>query len=69
MREDISELITAVERLGAHVLVSHPDRYYRVHVDSPCGELHAWGPRWLVRELLRAVLLGSALTLNRARTE
>jgi hypothetical protein len=66
MNKELKELIAAVKRLGAIVTVSKPDREYRLHVDVPPGippalAVSMSGPRWAIKEALRAVLLGAAL--------
>jgi hypothetical protein len=62
----LEDLIDAVERLGAVVSVSKPDREYRLFVNAP-QNIPPWlnvsiaGPKWAVREVLKAVLLGYEL--------
>jgi len=61
----LKDLIEAVEGLGATVTLSKPDREYRVVVAAPQGvpllNVSIAGPKWVVREVLKAILLGYEL--------
>jgi hypothetical protein len=66
----LEDLIDAVERLGAVVSVSKPDREYRLFVNAPQSippwlNLSIVGPKWAVREVLKAILLGYELARHR----